>query len=562
MINPIPSIPQVFRNVRRWTEILAVLSKYGLADGFSRLNIEFIKDRLKSPDGESLARLSQEARIRMTLSELGPTFIKLGQLLSTRPDIVGPKLAEELTKLQSNAPADDYDYVRKTIEDELGQRLEEVFASFNPTPVASASIGQVHRAKLIDGREVVVKVRHQGIESTVNNDLEILAGMAQLAEMLEDWKAYRPIAVVAEFARMMRRELEFGREERNLQQFAAMFEADVNIRVPKPVGEYCTSQVITMEYIEGIPVSQPELLQTSGYDLNALASRLAEAYLRMIFQEGFFHADPHPGNILILRGHTIALLDFGMVSRISERMRDDIEEMLLAIINTDVALVATILRRVATVPDTIDERGFAVDIADYVGQYAGVSLDRFNLSQALTEMMALIRKHRILLPSEVAILLKVLITLEGTGRLLSPSLSVMELMRPFRRQLLLRRLSPIRQAKKVRRILMQLERMAEDFPQRFSSILEQIQLGKFDVHVDHRRLGPSVNRLVLGMITSAVFLGASWMLSSRVPPLIHISAWGIEELSVTGLLALLASMTLGARLAWAIGNSGNLDRPN
>lgn len=562
MINPIPSIPQVFRNVRRWTEILAVLSKYGLADGFSRLNIEFIKDRLKSPDGESLARLSQEARIRMTLSELGPTFIKLGQLLSTRPDIVGPKLAEELTKLQSNAPADDYDYVRKTIEDELGQRLEEVFASFNPTPIASASIGQVHRAKLIDGREVVVKVRHQGIESTVNNDLEILAGMAQLAEMLEDWKAYRPIAVVAEFARMMRRELEFGREERNLQQFAAMFEADVNIRVPKPVGEYCTSQVITMEYIEGIPVSQPELLQTSGYDLNALASRLAEAYLRMIFQEGFFHADPHPGNILILRGHTIALLDFGMVSRISERMRDDIEEMLLAIINTDVALVATILRRVATVPDTIDERGFAVDIADYVGQYAGVSLDRFNLSQALTEMMALIRKHRILLPSEVAILLKVLITLEGTGRLLSPSLSVMELMRPFRRQLLLRRLSPIRQAKKVRRILMQLERMAEDFPQRFSSILEQIQLGKFDVHVDHRRLGPSVNRLVLGMITSAVFLGASWMLSSRVPPLIHISAWGIEELSVTGVLALLASMTLGARLAWAIGNSGNLDRPN
>jgi ubiquinone biosynthesis protein len=562
MKRSIPSIPQLYRNVRRWTEILSVLSKYGLADWLSRLNIDILKDQLKSSSGGSLARESHHTRIRLALNELGPTFIKLGQLLSTRPDLIGGDLATELQKLQTQVTPDDFEYIRATVETELGQPLEILFDAFDEEPIASASIGQVHRAKLADGGEVVVKVQHKGIERVVNTDLDILAGLAQLAERVDEFKPYRPEAVVADLARTMRREIEFGREERNLLQFAAMFEGEPHIRIPHPVEAFSTTRVLTMERLDGVKVSDIGLLQQSGADLEEIARRLAEAYLRMIFQEGFFHADPHPGNILVVRGNIVGLLDFGMVGRISERMREDIEEMLLAIISKDVPILSALIRRLGAIPPDLNEGAFANDLAEFVGTYATTSLERFNLGHALADMMSMIRRHRITLPSEVAMLIKVLITLEGTGRLLSPKLSLMELMRPFRQNLLLRRLSPTRHAKKVRRIMLQLEQLAEDLPHRLATILEQIQLGKFDVHLDHRRLGPSVNRLVMGLMTSALFLGSSVMLSMKVPPLLFPDEgpWGIQDLSILGLLGILASMAMGGRLTLAIRKSGNLDR--
>lgn len=563
MKRTLPSLPQYYRNLRRWTEILSVLSKYGLADWLSRVNVEFVKDRIRSPDGGSLARESHETRIRMALEELGPTFIKLGQLLSTRSDVIGHALADELAKLQAHTKADPQDYVRKTVESELGQPIADLFRSFDDEPIASASIGQVHRAVLQDGRQVVVKVQHADIERIVANDLEILAGLAQLAAKLEEFKPYRPVEMVAELARTMRRELEFGREERNLTQFAGMFEHDTHVHVPAAITPFCTSRVLTMEYLEGIKVSDTSRLAAAGVDIEGVARRLAEMYLRMIFQEGFFHADPHPGNILVLRGEVIGLLDFGMVGRLSERSREDIEEMLLALIARDVPMLTTMIRRLGTVPPEIDESGFANDVAEFVGQYAHTSLDRFDLASALRDMTNLIRRHRIVLPAEIATLIKVLITLEGTGRLLSPRLSVLELMKPFRRSMLLRRLSPARHARKVRRIFLQLEQLAEDLPGRLGGILEQIQSGKFDVHLDHRRLGPSVNRLVMGMLTSALFLGSSLMLSNKVPPLIFPDSpwWGVKDLSVFGFAGLMASLLIGARLVLAIRKSGNLDRP-
>ena len=563
MKRTLPSLPQYYRNLRRWTEILSVLSKYGLADWLSRVNVEFVKDRIRSPDGGSLARESHETRIRMALEELGPTFIKLGQLLSTRSDVIGHALADELAKLQAHTKADPKDYVRKTVESELGQPIADLFRSFDDEPIASASIGQVHRAVLQDGRQVVIKVQHADIERIVANDLEILAGLAQLAAKLEEFKPYRPVEMVAELARTMRRELEFGREERNLTQFAGMFEHESHVHVPAAITPFCTSRVLTMEYLEGIKVSDTSRLAAAGVDTEGVARRLAEMYLRMIFQEGFFHADPHPGNILVLRGEVIGLLDFGMVGRLSERSREDIEEMLLALIARDVPMLTTMIRRLGTVPPEIDESGFANDVAEFVGQYAHTSLDRFDLASALRDMTNLIRRHRIVLPAEIATLIKVLITLEGTGRLLSPRLSVLELMKPFRRSMLLRRLSPARHARKIRRIFLQLEQLAEDLPGRLGGILEQIQSGKFDVHLDHRRLGPSVNRLVMGMLTSALFLGSSLMLSNKVPPLIFPDSpwWGVKDLSVFGFAGLMASLLIGARLVLAIRKSGNLDRP-
>jgi ubiquinone biosynthesis protein len=558
----ISNIPHLYRNVKRWTEIVSVLSTYGLADWLSQINIGFIKDRLRNPDGEILARLTREARIRLALTELGPTFIKLGQLLSTRPDIVGKDLADELRQLQTDVPADSPRQVRELLEQELGQSIEEVFSEFDEVPLASASIGQVHGARLKSGEQVVIKVQHVGIERKVQEDLDVLTGLALLAEQFPEFANYRPSSNVAEMGRILKRELDFGREERHLNQFATMFKDDPSVYIPRPWTEYCTSRVLTMERIHGISIAHPEQLIASGIDVSVVAQRGADIYLEMIFTHGHFHADPHPGNLVVLPGNVIGLLDFGMVGRIDERLREDIEEMLIAIVNHDTAMLTVLIQRIGKVPPNFNEAGLAADVADFVGHYSTQSLEYFDLSGALTDMMEIIRRYRIQLPPQVALLIKVLVTLEGSAQHLCPKFSLMELMKPFHRQMFLRRMSPMRHLRKARRFALELEQLAEMLPRRLADILDQIQAGKFDVHLDHRGLGPSVNRLVLGMLASALFLGSSLLLANKVPPVLYTQElWlGLHELSVLGLLGCVVSLLIGLRLLRAIQKSGHLDQ--
>lgn len=564
MKRAIPSIPQLYRNLRRWTEILAVLSKYGLADWLSRTQIDFIKDRLRAADGEVLARLSTPARIRMALTELGPTFIKFGQLISTRPDLIGPELAEELSQLQTQTPHDEFEEIRAVIEQDQGRPLEMIFEYFEEQPMASASIGQVHAARLLDGREVVVKVRHPGIEQVIDTDLDILSGLAHLAERLEDFRNYQPRQIVHDMSRMMRRELDFRRELRNLVQFRSMFRKDQNVSIPQPHPKFSSERMLTMERIRGRKLSECAENGLSAEELDALARKGANLYMRMIFDEGFFHADPHPGNILLVGEQRFALLDFGMVGRISEKLREEIESMLVAIVNRDVGLLVAIVRRIGRCPANLNETALSSDVAEFLGQYATQSAANFNMAGALNDFMSIVRSYNITLPSEVSLLIKVLVTLEGTGQLLSPQFSLMEIMKPWQRLMVIKRLSPSRQLRKARRFYMQVEQLVDDLPQRVSNILDQVQAGRFDIHLDHRRLGPTVNRLVLGMLTSALFMGSSLMLSYKVPPLwfAERGPWGIHDLSLLGLTGCIVSMMLGFRLVWAIRKSGNLDQPD
>jgi ubiquinone biosynthesis protein len=558
----ITSIPQIYRNVKRWTEIISVLSRYGLADWLSQMNIDFIKDALRNRDGEILARHTRETRIRLALTDLGPTFIKLGQLLSTRPDVVGVALADELRELQTNVPADPPQVVRELVASELGAPIDELFASFSDTPVASASIGQVHRATLHDGTQVVVKVQHAGIEGVIREDLEVIAGLAQLAEHVPEFAPYRPRAMVAEMARTLRRELDFALEERNLQQFAAQLADNPQVCVPRSYIDHCTSRVLTMQWFDGIKVAETDRLRGAGIDLEEIARRGAELYIDMIFTHGFYHADPHPGNIVLLPGNVIGLLDFGMVGRIDERLREDIEAMLLAIVNRDVIMLTSIIKRVGTPPPELDEAALGADVADFVGNYATQSLAHFNLGGALNEITEIVRRHQIYLPAQVSLLIKTLVTLEGTSRMLHPAFSLVEIMQPFHRKMLLRRFSPARQIRKMRRLYWEFENLLEILPGRMMDILQQIQAGKFDVHLDHRGLEPSVNRLVLGMLASALFLGASLMLSYKVPPVLFPGDgyFGVKELSLFGLMGSLVAILIGLRLLRAIGKSGHLDR--
>ncbi|MCA9173308.1 MAG: AarF/ABC1/UbiB kinase family protein [Planctomycetales bacterium] len=557
----ITSIPQLVRHGGRWLEILAVLSRFGLADWLSRINVEFAKDQLKDRDGLALARHSTEKRIRLALGELGPIFIKFGQLLSTRPDLIGPVLADELAQLQLEAPADSFATVRDTVESQLGQPLEELFMEFSEEPLASASIGQVHVARLNSGERVVVKVQHHAIERYVARDMDVLGGLATLAERFEELAVYHPREIVAEVGRSLRRELDFGREERNLQQFAALYNDGARVRIPRPFSELSTSKVLTMEYIEGAKVcdlsKSPE-----RFDPELIATRGAELYLDMIFENGFFHADPHPGNIVLLPGNVLGLVDFGMVGRLDERLRESIEEMLMAIVNRDNLMLTAIIRRVGKLPPNFDESMLNIDLAEFISMHGNKSIVDFNLGAALNDMTGIIRQHQISLPAQAAMLIKTLITLEGTAKLLSPRFSLLELIVPYHRKLLLRRMSPSRQVRKMRRLAVEMEHLVEQMPQRMMDILEQIREGKFDVHLDHRGLGPSVNRLVLGLLCSALFLGSSQMLSSQVSPLLFAGRpfWGMENVSLLGLTGCTVSILIGLRLLRAIVKSGHLDR--
>lgn len=555
----ISSIPQIYRNVNRWGEILRVLSRYGLADWVSRLGLDFANQLFKDQEGELIARHRQETRVRLALTDLGPTFIKLGQILSTRPDLVGTELARELQHLQANVRADAPAAVRALVERELGRPTEQLFAAFEETPLASGSIGQVHRARLATGEPVVVKVQHEAIEEKVRVDLEILNGLAALAERIPEYAIYRPEAIVAEFRRTLKRELDFTRELRNLQLFAADFADDPRVHFPRVYPQLSTARVLTMERLEGIPLADTPRLSELEADRGMLARRGAEIYLEMIFTNGFYHADPHPGNIVVLPDQVIGLIDCGMVGRIDEPLREDIEEMLLAVSERDPVQLTSLITRIGTAPLDLDVNSLSVDVAEYVANYAHQSLEELDLGAALTDLIEIIRRYRVVLPPRVALLIKTIIVLEGTSRLLAPRFSLVEVIEPYRRKMLWRRLSPARQARKLRRLYTEVERLLRVLPGGLVDIIQQVQSGKFDIHLDHRGLEPSVNRLVLGMLTSALFLGSSLLLSRGVHPVLHYPPL-IENLSVLGLLGSLVSLALGLRLLWAINKSGHLEK--
>lgn len=548
------AIPQTYRHLQRLRQIIMVLSKFGLADGLSRLGPEFTYRLIRSKGGQQIAGLTFPQRIRLALSDLGPTFIKIGQILSTRPDVVGNAIADELKELQANVPPDPPEVVRRTLEAELKMPVCEAFFEFDETPLASASIAQVHRATLHSGEQVVVKVQHQGIRDVMRADLEIVAGIAALLEQhVPESRQYRPKSLVVEFDRSLKRELDFGRELHSIVEFGELFARDDGVRIPKAYRKLSTSRVLTMEYLEGPRVSQLDP-RDPAIDAQYLAKKGTDIFLKMIFDHGFYHSDPHPGNIVVLRDNVVGLLDFGSTARIDDTLRGQIGEMLLCIAMGDSERLTSLIMRVGNVPLGTDRSTLHLDVADFVANYGNQPLAEFDLSGALTEMTEIIFRYGITLPARVGMLLKVLITLEGTARLLSPRFSLLEVMKPYRLKLLKARLSPKKRLAKLWHLLGDVEYLLEAFPQRIGALFAQIESGKFDIHLDHRGLEPSVNRLVIGLISSSLFLSSSILMAQRVPPLWmqHISVWGIVGIAIAALLTI--------RIVMAIQKSGQLTR--
>ena len=547
------ALTRLERNVHRAGEIIGVLAKYGLADWVKGLNFSWIQNRIQSMDGQHIPDLKIEERVRLAFTELGTTFIKLGQMLSTRPDLVGPEMAKELAHLQIDAPADPPDTVRTTIEAEFGKPPGRLFAQFEAVPLASASIAQVHQARLPSGEQVVVKVQHAGILDKIMPDLDILADLAELTEKhAPQMRLYQPSAVVRQFRRTLLRELDFTLERRNIEQFEANFAQDDTVHFPHAYAQFSTRRVLTMERLEGILGTDAAALAASGADLNEFARCGANMYLQMIFRDAFYHADPHPGNLMLLPGGVVGVLDCGMVGRLDEELAEAIDDMLMAVVNRNSADLGDMLLRVGSAPPATPRDQLRADLTDFVADYVGQSIQDLNLADALNSLLEIIRRYNITLPPPLSLLLRTLVELEGTAQRLSPEFSLAEVCRPYYMTMVRRRLS-------IRGILGRLhhayrdwERLAESLPRDLNDTLKRVREGTFSVHLDHRHLDPVINRLVLGVMTAALFVGSCLLWSMKAPPLIY-------GVSVFGGVGYLMAAYFGWHLLRAIKKSGDIN---
>lgn len=467
-----------------------------------------------------VARLSMPERVRRTLEELGPTYIKLGQLLSTRPDLLPPEYIAQLSRLLDSAPPVPAKEVRQVLEAELGQLVESVYADFDWQPIASASIGQVHRAALHDGTRVVVKVQRPGVQELVEADLDLLLRQLRFVEGRSGHLREHGLSqVVAEFAAALHEEMDYTSEGRNADRLRENLKDHPRALVPRIFWSQTTRRVITMEDIGGCKLSAPDRLRAEGYDLAAIAQWVVELYLRQVFQDGFFHGDPHPANILVC-GERIGFVDFGMVGHLSETAKSNLRDLLWALVAQDVdELVHTIERMGAASAGQHDSQALRRDLERLLWRYWGLALEDVPIGEFLSEIFATAFRHRLRLPAELAVLARTVLLLEGVAQRLDPSFQLVAAAQPFVAQIVRERYSPAHLSRQGLRALRQLERLAQELPPRLGSISAQLEEGRLTLGIDVRqldrilpRLDVLVNRLAFSIIVAAMIVGSSLMI--------------------------------------------------
>ncbi|MCD4500895.1 AarF/UbiB family protein [Chromobacterium vaccinii] len=548
------------RDLPRLREISGILIRHGLGEFAQRLKLPRAMEKagewlnLSLPDSESGQPTA--VRVRLAFEELGPTFIKLGQILSTRVDVFPPDWIDEFEKLQNRVPPLPPAMVRKLIVDALGAEADQLFAEFDMQPIGSASIAQVHRARLKDGSEVAVKLRRPGIADKVEADLRIVAHLAHLLELeFPELRRYQPSGIVAQFSRSLRRELDLAIEARNMERFARDFIDDPFVEVPRVHWEYTNAAVNVQSYVDGVPASDLARLRDSGLDPVLLAQRGADAVLKMILVNGFFHADPHPGNVFFLAEHRIAFIDFGMVGRISHVRRDEIVDLLSAVAErNEHGIIDVLVEWTGNTP--VDMPKFADEVGEFMFQYEHVPLKGLNISQLIGDIMALIRNHGIVLPPDMAMLFKALVTLEGLGRQLNPEFQLVAHITPFVKELIVARYHPAALLKRGRQSLSEGLEMIAGLPRDLVRIGRDMRHGKFRVNLDLQRLDSfgkqldrSSNRLTMGIVTGCLIIGSSIVMTVNAGP----KLFGLPFFGFFGfMLALFNSVWL----VWSIWRSG------
>ena len=497
---------------------------------------------------------SRPVHLRLALEELGTTFIKLGQILSTRADLLPPDYLAELTKLQDAAPPVPFEAIQETLIAELGEPIEKVFAEFTPEPLAAASIGQAHAATLSDGTEVVVKIRRPGVVEQVNEDLEILKELASTAS--RHWEfadRYDLVGLVEEFSQTLRSELDYIREGHSAERFALNFADDPGIHVPRVFWETTTSRVLTLERIRGIKINDLEGLDEQGTDRRSLAKYATNVVLKMVCEDGFFHADPHPGNFFIEPNGAIGLIDFGMVGVLDERTQERLADLLIGINQQDADRLVDVFLDLGVTRKRIDRVAVRRDVEHLLSTYWGLPLGELKITDLLNDIFAAMRRHHMHLPSNLALLFKTVIMIEGLGVTLDPDFHLTAVLAPYAERLVVREYSPFRLARSLGRAGLDFARLGTEIPQQLRRIVTaaedgNLQIGMrpegFDVIVD--RVERIANRIVLGVIAAAFINGLAVLVSVYPPP-------GWERMAgIVFAFGFLCALSLGMYLAWSI----------
>ena len=549
----------------RLHDIAAILVRYGFGDMVRRMGLANALERvgraLHWNEAEELAHLEPPARVRRALEEMGPTFVKLGQVLATRVDLFEPEWIAEFGKLQDSAPAAPWADIRQQLTEDLGAPPEEVFVAFDPEPLAAASIAQVHRARLEDGSEVVVKVRRPGIRPIIEADLRWLSRLAAIAETESpELSSFHPQEVVRQFAQSLQRELDFNGECRNAERIAENFAgyadkdvptADVSaeavpksppalpiIVIPRVYWQWTGERLCVQEFIDGIAGRKLQAVDQAGLDRKILARRGAHAVLKMIVEDGFFHADPHPGNVFYLPGNRIAFIDFGMVGRLTEERRDQLIRLLLGLVTNEPRRVADVMLDWTgdAVGDTVvDEDGLMMEIQTFVDQYHGMPLKQLKLGTMLSDLVAILRQHRLALPVDLALLVKAFITLEGMGRELDPDFDMAGEAMPLLEQALHTRYTPAAIIKLGWQAAGEALALIADLPRDISRLLRAARRGRLEIHIDithlkrvGNQLDSAANRLAVGIVVAALIIGSAIVMTvSGGPRLLGLPFFGL-----------------------------------
>lgn len=549
------------RDLGRVNQIASILIRYGFGDLVRRIGMSEALERagrvLHWQAAEELLRLDTPTRVRRALEELGPTFVKLGQVLATRVDLLPPEWIAELSKLQNSVPALDYAQIHPQLCEDLGEEPEKVFARIDPQPLAAASLAQAHRAWLADGSAVILKVRRPGIRGVVESDLRLLSRLAEIVEaQAPDLRRYRPREVVHQFTLSLRRELDFAAECRNAERIAHNFQGNPYIVIPQVYWQWSGERLNVQAFLDGIPGSDLAAVEAAGLDRKRLARRGAETILKMVLEDGFFHADPHPGNLFFLPGERIGIIDFGMVGRLSEQRRFQVAQLLHGLAVHDADSVVAVLQDWADGGE-IDEARLQTDTDAFVDQYRGVPLQQLSLGAMLSDVTLILRDHGLALPPELALMIKTFVTLEGLGRQLDPEFDMAAEARPFLESLLLQRYSPAALARRGWHGLGGALDLLSRLPADLRQLLRNARRGRLHMQIEVTSLkqfgdqiNRAANRLTLGVITAALIIGSSIVM--------HASSGGTGQgWPLLGVLGFVGAALGGVWILLSIWRSGS-----
>ena len=548
-------------------KILGVFAGHGFGEVLARIDllhyVPGLKRRRKTADdceSEGLTREESVARrVRMALEELGPTFVKLGQMLAGRPDLMDEAHITELGKLREDVKPFPFEEVRARVEQELGGTLEEVFKDFDHECIASGSIAQVHKAVTTEGDSVVVKVKRPGIDKVVMTDVELMTQIAVLIEKhVPELAVLHPKTVAEEFGRGIMRELDLISEAAQTQRFAQMFEDNVKIVVPVVYWEYTTTNVLTLERLTGKSVASIEREDDPDVDKRQLARQISEFFMEQFFEKGMFHADPHGGNLFVMGDGVLGVLDFGLVGRLTEEMKDQLSTVMVAVVQGDVEVIADVCVDMGVLGEAVDSTELRGDIRDILDRYYGIPLRFVDTRQLFLDVMASVRKHGATIPREFVMLSRAFSIVEGLARTLDPDIDIREVAEPYARRLAKNRLAPKRIAHRASRYLWQLARIANRAPKVIAKLLNQFMAGKLGISVEHRgmenftlELERASNRLAFSIILAGIIVGSSLVLTTQAGPMLY-------GMPLMGVIGFCAAGVLGFWILLAILRRGRL----